>query len=664
MSNQILSRREFLQAAAMAAAGAAVVACQPKTVVVKETVEVEKEKVVKEVVEVEKVVTATPVETEFTDPPVLAGLVQVGKLPPLEERLPTDLMVLEPLEKVGEYGGTLRSLYDVPSAKMMTIRGYEQTLRWSIDATTIEPNIAQAWEITDEGKGFTFSFRKGTKYHDGAPFTVDDIMFYFEDQLSNEVLSPTFPTWVAPGGEPVEVEKIDDFNIRFTFAAPHGFFLHHLAAQTDINRPVHYLKQFHADYAEKAELDKKTKEAQFDTWDQLYFNRADSYDWGNPDLPVIRAWYGTTEPPTTRYTFKRNPYYWKADPEGKQLPYIDECIISIVTDAEVLRLQILAGKSDLQHKRTTFDFYPLLKENEEAGGYRVLLWDNPRGACPALMPQLTVKDPALRELMADDRFRIALSHAINREQINEMVFHGMGEPRQATVATSSPIFKPEYARAYADYDPDKANALLDEIGLTDRGGDGFRLRPDGETLFILIEGPGEEPATTSQLELVKPMWEAVGVKTEIEESERGIYRDRVYSGEVTVGLWLLDYVYYPFNPVFTVPISRSTYWASTYGNWYATGGQAGEEPTGDIRKLQVIWDELQTVTDQEKQIEMFREIFDLHAEHCWLIGIVGHVPRPIVVDAKLRNIPEKAICSWTIMRYLGPARIEQLFFEE
>jgi len=273
-------------------------------------------------------------------------------------------------------------------------------------------------------------------------------------------------------------------------------------------------------------------------------------------------------------------------------------------------------------------------------------------------------DEVLGPLIQDDQFRIALSYAINRDQINEIVWSGMAEPRQATIATMSPIFKPEYARAYADYDPDKANELLDGLGLTERDANGFRLRSDGDTLFLLIETPGEEPAEISQLELVAQQWGEVGVKAELQPSERSQFRNRVYSGEVAIGMWQLDYVYYPFSPTFTVPTSQSCYWAPMYGNWYATSGQAGIEPTGDLRKLQTIWDELQTVTDGEQQIEMFRQLFDLHMQHCWLIGIVGHPPRPVLVTNKMRNYSEKGLYAWTIGQYFNAIHLEQLSYEE
>ena len=655
MSADKLTRRDFLRAAAMAAVGAVAASCAQPTAEV-----VQVEKVVKETVVVEKQVTPTP--GKYKDPPALVGLVQAGQLDPIEERIGQEPLVLAPNQHgIGKYGGTLRTIEAGTSSSWLTNSGYEKMLRWSLDATEIEPNVVRQWEVTDEGKTWTLYLRKGMRWSDGEPFSADDVEFMFEDVWGNEEIYANYPKQV--GGERIKFEKIDDYTVRLTTVAPWGFGAYYLAYFDEYLGAKHYLSQFMPKYADAAKLDAMVKAADFETWDQLFGNKNDWYYNRNPDLPVIKAWYPTSDPPTTLYVFKRNPYYWKVDPEGNQLPYIDEVKVNMVQDAEVLRLQILAGRSDLQERRIEFDVYPLLKENEEIGGYKVLLYDNPRGAVPAIMPNLNHNVEPLAELIRDDRFRKALSYAINREQINEIVWSGAAEPRQATIATMSPIFKPEYARAYADYAPDKANALLDEMGLTKRDADGYRLRPDGETIFLLIETPGEEPAELAQLELVAQHWGEVGIKAELQPSERGIFRNRVRSGDVSIGMWQLDYVYYPFQPTFSVPTNNAAYWAPMYGQWYATGGNEGAEPPPEIKALTDIWEELQAVTDPERQIALFQDVFDLHMKHCWLIGIVGHPPRPVLVNNTLRNYSEKGVYAWTIGQYFNAIRLEQLFYE-
>ncbi len=668
MAEHKLTRRDFLKVSVITVLGAALQACAKATPVPEPTKPpVAAPTATPKPAEPTKppAPTATPKPVaKYNEAPALAELVKAGKLPPVAERISLEPLVIEPVEETGQYGGTMNVLMDITlGTNFMCIGTSEMMLRWDRAVKTIIPNVAKKWEVSGDGKVFTLYLRRGIKWSDGQPFTADDVMFFFEDVIGNKEITPAFPTEFVVGGQPVKAEKIDDYTVRLSFVKPHGFLPQYLASGARHWRPKHYLKQFHAKYTPKEQLEAKAKEAKFERWDQLFTQKDDWYNLQNPDYPVIQAWYPTTPPPSTRYSFKRNPYYWKVDPKGNQLPYVDEVVVSIVEGAEVVKLKTVAGNSDLQYRSIEFGDYPLLKENTEKGGYRVFLWENPRGALPAFMPNQNCKDEVLRKLIQEDKFRIALSYAINRQQVNEMVFLGAGKPRQATEASSSPVYKEEYGKAYAEYDPKKANALLDEIGLTKRDAEGYRLRPDGKTLFLLVETPGEDPATTAQVELLKRYWKDIGIKTELQNLERAIFRNRVYAGDVSIGTWLLDYVYYPYNPIFTVPISQSTYWAPAYGQWYATGGKAGEEPTGDLRKLQIIWDELKEVIDPPKQIELFRQLYDLHAKHCWIIGIVGEVPQPIVVSKKLRNVPEKGLYSWTHGQYVGWSQMEQYFFK-
>lgn len=666
MSEQRLNRRSFLKLSAVTVLGAAMQACAQATPTPKPAAAPTKPAAAEPTKPAAAAATATPKPvTKFNEAPALAELVKAGKLPPVAERVSQEPLVIEPFQEVGQYGGSMNALAAaVNGTNFMSIAGYECMLRWDRQVKNIIPNVAKKWEVSPDGKAFTLYLRKGAKWSSGDPFTADDVLFYFEDVLGNKELTPAMPVHLVVGGQPVKAEKIDDYTVRLSFVKPHGFFLMYLAYYDRYWRPKNYMKQFHPKYAPAAELDGKVKAAKFETWMQLWGKMDDWYTRQSPDYPFIEAWIPTTPAPSTRYSFKRNPYYWKVDSQGNQLPYIDEVVVSIVENAQTVKLKTVAGSSDIQYVSIEFADYPLLKENADKSGFRVLLYDNPRGALPAFMPNQNTKDPVMRALIRDDRFRIALSYAINRAQVNEMVFLGAGVPRQATEASTSPVYKEEYGKAYAEYDPKKANALLDEMGLTKRDAEGYRQMSDGKTLFLLVETPGEDVATTSQVELLKKYWKEIGVKSELQNSERSIFRNRVYSGEVTMGTWLLDYVYYPYNPLFTVPLNNSCYWAPDFGNWYATGGKAGEEPTGDLRKLQTIWDQLVEVVEQPKQIELFRQIYDLHAKHCWMIGIVGEVPQPIVVNKKIRNIIDKSLYSWTHGQYIGPTQMEQYYFKQ
>ena len=237
--------------------------------------------------------------TSFGEAPALAKLVVEGKLPPVEERLPDEPAVVEPVEEIGEYGGTWRRAAVSPTDTMIHVRlGYEPLVRWARDGKTIIPNLCTSWEVEEDGKVYTFHLRKGVKWSDGEPFTADDIVFWYEDILLNEDLTPSFPAWLAPKGEPVKVEKVDDYTVKFIFASPYSLFLEYLAGPDTgphiFNYPKHYLKQFHPEYTRDEELAALTKEAGFDFWYQLFGDKAAPYT--NPDLPTLRPWVPTVTP--------------------------------------------------------------------------------------------------------------------------------------------------------------------------------------------------------------------------------------------------------------------------------------------------------------------------------------------------------------------------------
>ena len=342
-----ITRREFIRVSALGAAGIAAAACQPQTVVVKETVVVtEKQEVVKEVtVEVEKVVvetvvvqtapepTPTPIpEAMFDEAPMLAEMVAAGSLPPVDERVATEAMVVQVNESIGQYGGTWHMGSSGAGDRALTGRtaGYENPLRWDKTYTKVVSNLVTTWDTSADGTEFTLFLRKGVKWSDGTLLTADDYMFTFYDRVKNKELVPQFPTALIVGdGEP-EMEKLDDYTLKVVFAAPSGGFTMYLA---DVGcalqpLPAEYNKQFHPDYAVKADLDAAIKAAGFDNWWELFGAVNDGYTCCPKSVgrPYQFAW--VIQPPpygeAPQSVWERNPYYWKVDPEGSQLPYIDK----------------------------------------------------------------------------------------------------------------------------------------------------------------------------------------------------------------------------------------------------------------------------------------------------------------------------------------------------
>ncbi|MFL7809378.1 MAG: ABC transporter substrate-binding protein, partial [Anaerolineae bacterium] len=425
-----MDRRKFLKLSALAAAGATAVACQPQTVVVKETVEVEKivketvevEKTVEMKVEVEKVVTATP--EAMREAPQVADQVTAGSLPPLDERLTADPLILEPIDSVGQYGGTWRRASTGMGDVGANMERADQVCPffWTRDAAGVGPDLFSTLEVGDEGASFTFTLRKGHHWSDGTPFTADDVLWLYEYQWQDPDLSPNgIGGWLAIAGEPVVVEKLDDFTVKFSFVMPYGLFMlwiAHVGSQI-VDCPAQYMQQFHAQFVDKAALDAMTAEAQLETWADLYWLKNNWRE--NAERPTNRAWKVINPPGAGAVTFNlmRNPYYFKIDPEGNQLPYIDEQRYTFVETAEMLHLKAIAGEIDMQLRTLTLGIYPLLSENAERGGYRLILWEN-FGTGLVVFPNLTLlKDDEVRAQNNDIRWRQAISHCLDRDEIKE-----------------------------------------------------------------------------------------------------------------------------------------------------------------------------------------------------------------------------------------------------
>jgi peptide/nickel transport system substrate-binding protein len=436
--------------------------------------------------------------------------------------------------------------------------------------------------------------REGMKWSDGEPFAADDIMFWYEHVVLNSDLSPTVPVWMQNAdGSAATVEKLDDATVRWTFAEPNTAFLLNLANMGGADRsitnlafvPAHYMKQFHPDFVDQAELDAKVAERGFQTWVELFSVEALPHTSGH--RPSTAAWVpdGTTIADEV-FTIKRNPYYFVVDKEGNQLPYIDEVRFSFLADAETLNLAAIGGQIDMQGRHIKMSNYPVLVENADKGGYRVLTYPTFGGSDAVLMfNQTYVNDPAIGELLQNKDFRIALSYAIDRAAIKELAFLGIGEARQPVPAPNHPYYPgDEYAFKYTEHDVDKANALLDGIGLTERDADGFRLLPNGERLDLeisVVPAFGNWPDIG---QLVVEDWADVGVRAHIEIRERTPHFAMRDSGDLMIEIWNEDTAGFPFSgqPKFDVRSNPSLTLAPLSQQWINTKGAQGVPPARDF----------------------------------------------------------------------------------
>ena len=614
------------------------------------------------------------VYAQYNEAPMLKKLVDEGKLPPVEERLPKNPFVLEPVESIGKYGVVAHTVHMNPQTMDdgTSLCMYEPMLTIARDYQTIIPNLAASWEYSNDAKTLTLHLREGVKWSDGHPFTTDDILFWFEDVIKNDEITPVKPTEWSPGGQLMSMEKVDDYTVNLHFAVPypvaHMYLAHQNGIQEAFYLPKHYLEQFHINYTPREEVERMAKEAGFDTWWQLFNDKRVSGANSalmQPEVPVLRA-FRMMENKASGKVLERNPYYWKVDPEGNQLPYIDRITIERVEDIEVYNMKAILGELDIAGFNTDLASFPVYTLNAEQGGYRVLTWELGLAGVVGYFPNFNHQDPVMREIIHDLRFRKALSHAIDRDEINEAIFFGLGTPMQANLLPFSSYYKEEYASMYLEFDLAKANQLLDEMGL-EKNSQGIRMRPDGKELSItILYWAGEHGLEkTSITELVQEYWSKLGIKVSLQPADRNLAQVRVDSADYDVTLWHVDYVsdhLLQSRPKHLVPMATSSRWAPLWSRWYMTNGEDGEEPPENIKHLMDLYRKSGTVPTQEERAAIWDEIARTQAENLWAIGTVGLTPKPVIVTKDLRNVPEKGVWAWDYF-FAGIARPEQFYFD-
>jgi len=606
--------------------------------------------------------------------PMLAEKVAAGTLEPLEDRLPENPLVVVPTEEIGQYGGTWRTVWkglSDPWGPHQT--GNEPLLRYSQDAGSLIANVAERFEASSDSKVFTIYLRKGLKWSDGVEFTAEDILFLYNDVFLNKELSPAYPKKLTSAGKPPIVEGLDDYTVRFTFEDPYGLFFSQLTVEHYSYVPKHYMKQFHPAYTPMDKLEKMAKEAGFDKWYELYNIKGATdgpvrgYWWiTNTDHPTLWPWKLTqsdSDTATGRLIWERNEYYWKVDTDGNQLPYIDKVTFDLVgTDEELLNLKAIAGEIDLISRGLSVGKYPLYMENRDKGDYRVLAWQDPFGSRPELMLNQTVEDPNLRKLFTDVRFRQALSLGINRNEINELIYNGLGEPRQASLVKASRHYNEEWTQLYAEFDPDKANSMLDEIGLNKKNADGIRLHPDGTPVSFVVENI-DVAWYVDTVGLVVDYWKNLGLQVTQKTSARSLYTERRNANEIQVQSWTQPGGSLLFN-VWTFFPYHTQGWAPKNAIYYKTGGSEGEKPVGDIARLLEIYELYQMTADPAAQDVLLNEAVAIHMKNLYMIGTVGAMPQFVIAKNNFRNVPDDIPADFAS---LGTPRVgmpEQFFFKK
>lgn len=626
------------------------------------------------IVGVSLLATTAAMAQTYSEAPALADAVKAGTLPPVEERVSDNPLVLEPVESIGIYGEVI---HDVTKANLdwsKMITQVEPFTRWERDLNGIRPNVAESWEWNDAYTELTINFRKGLKWSDGVPFTADDFMFFWNDVVLDESVPVSYPAGTVINNEPMTVEKIDDDTVKFIFAGPNPLFLelstrgYYQSAQWLI--PAHYMKQFLPKYNPDV---KDTNEfmARYSMDSRIQY----------VDMPTLAAWKTTSYTPGQRYVAERNPYYWKVDTQGQQLPYIDGIESSIATDDSVTQavlLNSIAGKIDFQSREFALSDVSLLIENQEEGNYRVMMWDRGDYAWPWMMLFYDHKDPAVVDLFYMPEFRRALSVAMDRDKYNNVVAFGLAKPRQFALSPLSPElqtpegteFYEQWVNSYIEYDPEQAKAWLDQIGVVDKDGDGWRDKPDGSRLQLIVDIMIGDKQTADIMDLMKQDWEAVGLETILNQADWSALSTRAQSGEMMIRAWgsaagwgLLS------APTVWAPVENVewTMGGMSIANYYQSGGTQGTPPRPGsmLERLQQAYSKAVQALDPDARNAALLEAYKIHLDEGPItIGTIGEHPTPVVVSNRLRNVQSVGLIGSWDMGFPATADPEQFYFAE
>lgn len=614
--------------------------------------------------------TAEPVETGMAhEAPELAAMVASGELPPLDERIPTDPYVQEMVDDIGKYGGTLRRVFTGTGDR---IGLGKVTHEWLVvlddTATNVVPNVAESWEISSDFTTYTFKLREGMKWSDGTPFTTDDIIFYWEHVMTDPDVMydgggvPAW--WRSPVSDnPATLRKVDDLRFSATFDDPNPMFLFNMASsRSEMFGQEEWLKTILPGYIGEAAAQAMADEEGFaGISDMLVWKLKYPYMW--PGIPTIRAWMPVNSPREERYVWTRNPYYWKVDADGNQLPYIGEVVHSFVQDREVANLQALTGQVDFQNRHMNAENLTTFLENQDRENYRVVL-NAPAvpGDVTTITFNMTTPDEVLRSVFEEKDFRIGVSYAMDRDEMVQILLNGMGEPLQYASTRSFPaIHDEEWDTAYTEFSPELAREHFGKAGLTWDANRNVWLRPDGEPLQVLLEVDAFQDA--EQLaELIVANLKRVGIDATGRVLERSLHSERKNTNQFEMSV-----EGFPGNP-FTSPAKVapldgfSPTWGQ-YGLWVESNGRQGTRPTGDIAELNDRWGAVLTATTETERLARLEEFYELHRENLWRIGLyTGGQPSYFVVNDNLRNVKEGAI-SANFMRTPMNLWPWQLYFE-
>ncbi|MBX3014367.1 MAG: ABC transporter substrate-binding protein [Caldilineaceae bacterium] len=616
--------------------------------------------------------TMSAADTTQKEAPILAALVAAGTLPPLAERLPETPLVVEPVESLGQYGGTWRMALvgGQDNAWLVRTISYDHLMRWTRDWTGIEPNVAQAVTVNDDASEYTFQLRPGMKWSDGQPFTADDLVFWWNDVALNTDLSPGGPpSWMRVGSEPATVTKVDDTTAVVKFPMPNGLFLQYLATpdgDTPTRYPKHYCAQFHQDYNTE-NLDELVQTANASDWVNLFQLKCAGvpgtpYDarWQNGELPTLKAWMLTTPyGASTQVIAERNPYYWKVDPEGRQLPYIDKVLYDVLEDREVLLLKVMNGEIDMMSRHfNTNDNKAVIADSAEQAELGFFETRN-SGNTVGFHFNMNHKDPRMRTIFQDKNFRIAMSLAMNRQEAIDVILVGQGTPMNNAMDPKSipELYDEEMATQYTEYDPALAAEYLAKVGMTEKGADGFYLGPDGAPFSFVVQ---TTPAFgyVDMAEMIVNQWRDFGINAQLNSMDRALLYTRKDSNDHDVHVWGAGGGSEVFlDPRHFLPVTSESAYAMAWYTWFVNPSGDGaltqpEEPPAAVKEQMELYNQIKATGDYQEQLRLMQAILAIAKEEFYVIGVSSSLSGYGVVRNNFHNVPTSLPGSW---QYPDPA---------
>ena len=637
----------------------------------------------------------------FGEAPMLAEKVANGELPPVEERLPenprvaTDFTEEELVPEVGKYGGTVRTVFAAVNWNPDIFVAMTENLLTmeSMNSDVVTGNLVEGFEISDDMTTYTFTLRKGLKWSSGEPVTMEDVKFTVEHYIFNPELTPQIAAWMTTDGVPFEFEAVDDWTFTMKFTKPYGALSVYLTAAgfngyADFIKPAYYLKPFHKDFAEECHgsleayyeflqpfgtvmgYDDVTEEG---VWAYV-FNQIDLTTWEitdptdclttqtfpgliDADFPQLYPWVMVSSENNVQ-VWERNPYYHKVDIAGNQLPYIDRLQNSLVEDVEMTQMQVMTGEVDFLRESATIDNITLYRENEESAHINPLLCL--QGNTPTdlflninygLNKDGTVKDDedsqAWQEVIQDIRFRQAIAMSIDGEEILETIYKGLGALREGSFCT---------------HDIDGANALLDEMGMVDVDGDGWRETPSGKHFEFQIWNAAEASDIVPTIELYSEFLSEIGIKATGYTTESSLLNTSVAANEVPARcIWAAYSIIWYFDNTYSLGT-----WAPYFAEWFNAGCPEGEEADAkymipedeETRELLKKMFGIMTYSVEEAATVVRPEILDFIDTNCFVIRPLEYVYGVVVMNDKLANIPENVV-THSVNYFL-----EDMYFED